>query len=167
VTAQPPARDEDAFHLANSTVDPSGLDILDPDGNRVAWGRGEYAGVALRAINGYIGGDADARHGLRLGVVQEQRLRQWPKDRIRPKSVALGVMSLLAEVDALRAEARQAEQCTDRAEAALAQWKDYADRVSDLLVKLTPTIGHIVTSPYLRAFDALAGSQPAAREGGE
>lgn len=44
------------------------------------------------------------RRRLRLGRVQEQRLRQWPKDRIRPKSVALGVMSLLAEVDALRAE---------------------------------------------------------------
>lgn len=42
--------------------------------------------------------------GLRLGKEQERRLRAWPKDRIRPKSVALGVISLLAEVDALRAE---------------------------------------------------------------
>ncbi len=41
--------------------------------------------------------------GLRLGLVQEERLRAWPKDRIRPKSVALGLISLLAEVDALRA----------------------------------------------------------------
>lgn len=46
----------------------------------------------------------DEERGLRLGVEQEKRLRAWPKDRIRPKSVALGVMSLLAEVDALRAE---------------------------------------------------------------
>lgn len=42
--------------------------------------------------------------GLRLGAEQERRLRRWPKDRIRPKSVALGVISLLAEVDHLRAE---------------------------------------------------------------
>lgn len=47
---------------------------------------------------------ANHRSGLRLGDVQEQRLRAWPKDRIRPKSVALGVISLLAEVDALRVE---------------------------------------------------------------
>lgn len=42
--------------------------------------------------------------GLRLGIAQERALRQWPKERIRPKSVALGVISLLAEVDHLRAE---------------------------------------------------------------
>lgn len=42
--------------------------------------------------------------GLRLGALQERRLRAWPKDRIRPKSVALGVISLLAEVDRLRTE---------------------------------------------------------------
>ena len=42
--------------------------------------------------------------GLRLGALQEKRLRAWPKDRIRPKSVALGVISLLSEIDHLRAE---------------------------------------------------------------
>ena len=42
--------------------------------------------------------------GLRLSAAQEQALRRWPTERIRPKSVALGVLSLLAEVDALRAE---------------------------------------------------------------
>ena len=42
--------------------------------------------------------------GLRLGALQEQRLRAWPTERIRPKSVALGVRSLLAEVSALRSE---------------------------------------------------------------
>lgn len=40
--------------------------------------------------------------GLRLGERQEQVLRGWPLERIRPKSVALGVRSLIAEVDALR-----------------------------------------------------------------
>lgn len=47
---------------------------------------------------------AEPPMGLRLGTLQERRLRAWPKDRVRPKSVALGVISLLAEVDALRSE---------------------------------------------------------------
>jgi hypothetical protein len=46
------------FRLANSTTDPTGYDIVDPEGTRVAWGRGEYAVVAVRAINRYIDGDA-------------------------------------------------------------------------------------------------------------
>lgn len=49
---------------------------------------------------------AAQRSGLRLGREQERRLRAWPTGRIRPKSVALGVLSLLAEVDALRAVQR-------------------------------------------------------------
>ena len=53
-------------------------------------------------------------NGLRLGMMQERTLRRWPLERIRPKSVALGLRSLLAEVDALRAE-------RDEARAALAQ----------------------------------------------
>jgi hypothetical protein len=40
--------------------------------------------------------------GLRLGLGQERGLRRWPANRIRPKSIALGVRSLFAEVDALR-----------------------------------------------------------------
>lgn len=56
-------------------------------------------------------GADDARiSGLRLGVEQERRLRAWPADRIRPKSIALGVRSLLAEVDALRAERDQSRR---------------------------------------------------------
>lgn len=53
---------------------------------------------------------ADGQPGLRLGVEQERRLRLWPKDRIRPKSVALGVISLLAEVQALRENIRMLER---------------------------------------------------------
>jgi len=41
--------------------------------------------------------------GLRLGIAQERQLRRWPLERIKPKSVALGVRSLFAEIDALRA----------------------------------------------------------------
>lgn len=52
----------------------------------------------------------DERAGLRLGIEQERRLRMWPKDRIRPKSVALGVISLLAEVVALRQERAEARR---------------------------------------------------------
>jgi hypothetical protein len=44
------------FRLTKSSVDESGLDVVDPDGNRVAWGMGEYAIVAVRAINRYIDG---------------------------------------------------------------------------------------------------------------
>lgn len=40
--------------------------------------------------------------GLRLSNAQDQTLRRWPLERIRPKSVALGLRSLIAEVDALR-----------------------------------------------------------------
>lgn len=48
----------DEFRLTKSSVDESGFDVVDPDGNRVAWGRGEYAIVVARAINRYIDGDA-------------------------------------------------------------------------------------------------------------
>jgi hypothetical protein len=60
----------------------------------------------------------EAARGLRLGVLQEQRMREWPKERIRPKSVALGVLSLLADVDALREQlaerTRELEQARRR-----------------------------------------------------
>lgn len=42
--------------------------------------------------------------GLRLSSAQDRLLRRWPLSRIRPKSVALGMRSLIAEVDTLRAE---------------------------------------------------------------
>lgn len=47
--------------------------------------------------------------GLRLSNAQDQTLRRWPLDRIRPKAVALGVRSLIAEVDALRERAAALE----------------------------------------------------------
>lgn len=49
----------DEFRLAKSTLDESGYDIVDSDGNRVAWGRGEWAMVAVRAINRYVDGAPD------------------------------------------------------------------------------------------------------------
>lgn len=54
--------------------------------------------------------DALARTpGVRLSEHQERTLRSWPLDRIRPKSIALGLISLCAEIDHLRAaQARHA-----------------------------------------------------------
>lgn len=65
---------------------------------------------------------------MRLGVRQEQMLRAWPKDRIRPKSVALGVISLLAEVEALRDERDAAARRLAELERALDQaGKDFVN----------------------------------------
>lgn len=72
----------------------------------------EVDAVDRTTAGGYYG-------GLRLSDAQDETLRRWPLDRIRPKTVALGVRSLLAEVDALRAE-RDAMQA--RAE----EWRDKA-----------------------------------------
>jgi hypothetical protein len=55
--------------------------------------------------------------GLRLGLGQERGLRRWPANRIRPKSIALGVRSLFAEVDALRIQLAASEAALARAEA--------------------------------------------------
>jgi hypothetical protein len=58
---------------------------------------------------------------LRLGPHQEQVLRRWPIERIRPKSVALGIVSLFAEIDALRkdhgaaAELARVKECAELA----------------------------------------------------
>lgn len=93
--------------------------------------------------------DASEPSGLRLGLLQEQKLRAWPKDRIRPKSIATGVISLLAEIDALRGEAAQREPIShaefsrfvqeateqraraERAEAALARIDGHPTPVDD------------------------------------
>lgn len=40
--------------------------------------------------------------GLRLSNAQDETLRHWPLERIKPKAVALGVRFLFAEVDSLR-----------------------------------------------------------------
>jgi hypothetical protein len=52
--------------------------------------------------------------GLRLSEAQDRALRSWPRERIRPKSVALGVMSLLAELDATRQELETARAERDK-----------------------------------------------------
>jgi hypothetical protein len=61
--------------------------------------------------------------GLRLGLGQERGLRRWPANRIRPKSIALGVRSLFAEVDALRIQLAASEAALARAEARTAAAK--------------------------------------------
>jgi hypothetical protein len=89
---------------------------------------------------------SEHQQGLRLGVEQERRLRAWPKDRIRPKSVALGVISLLAEVDALTDE-------RDTARAELAQAE--AERAALRQACLTPSgLGcRLCHSTWLRGED--------------
>lgn len=90
--------------------------------------------------------------GLRLGVRQEQRLRDWPKERIRPKSVALGVMSLLAEVEALRRELGAVRQA--------------GDALAELLVDRLAGSSTLPITRIVKAVDRWRALVPAA-EGGE
>lgn len=105
--------------------------------------------------------------GLRLSDAQDSTLRRWPMERIRPKSVALGVRSLFAEVDALRAENAALRARVEALAASLFEIRDYCAELhdGDDVERLAYRVTGMANGALNEYFAALAAAERAAPEG--